>query len=114
MVCDTKWTFKGQTREQRKSQIKEAIAQLDAMLKKRRVVPVVGPNGAIAFRGWTDQERSQISDACAYRYLMATGSALARAEIARAEQLSGRSVNRQALAAGVHSHDGGNTWHEGH
>lgn len=33
-----------------------------------------------------------------------------RAEIARAEQIAGRSVDRQVLAAGVHSHDGGKTW----
>jgi len=45
-----------------------------------------------------------------YRRLMATGSALAKAKIAAAEALAGRAVSRQALANGVHSHDGGRTW----
>jgi hypothetical protein len=43
---------------------------------------------------------------------MATGPALARAAIARAEQFSGRPIDRHALAAGHHSHDGGLTWHD--
>jgi hypothetical protein len=42
---------------------------------------------------------------------MATGSALAKAKIAAAEALSGRSVNREAVAHGHHSHDNGATWH---
>jgi hypothetical protein len=45
---------------------------------------------------------------------MATGSALAKQAIARAEQLAGRTVDRAALTAGHHSHDGGKTWHHGH
>jgi hypothetical protein len=36
---------------------------------------------------------------------------LAKAKIAQAEMLSGRSINKQAVGAGVHSHDGGATWH---
>jgi hypothetical protein len=52
-----------------------------------------------------------VTDACAYRRIMATNSALARAAIARAEQLSGRSVDKAAVAHGMHSHDGGVTWH---
>jgi hypothetical protein len=43
---------------------------------------------------------------------MATGSAMAKTAIARAEALAGRSVNRQAVAQGHHSHDGGATWHQ--
>jgi hypothetical protein len=39
---------------------------------------------------------------------------LAKMEIARAEQLAGRAVSAQAVAGGVHSHDGGHTWHHGH
>ena len=33
-----------------------------------------------------------------------------KAEIARAEALAGRTVDRKVVAAGVHSHDGGTTW----
>jgi hypothetical protein len=65
----------------------------------------------VAFIGLTDQERDGVTDACAYRRIMATGSALAKAKIASAEALSGRTVNRQAVAQGHHTHDGGQTWH---
>lgn len=109
MACDTRLAER-QTLAERKQEVKEALARLDAKLKKRIAKPVVGPQGSITFAGWDANERSGISDACAYRLLMITGSALAKAEIARAEQMAGRSINRQALAAGVHSHDGGRTW----
>jgi hypothetical protein len=45
---------------------------------------------------------------------MSTGSALAKAAIARAEQVAGRTVDRQAIAHGHYSHDGGRSWHHGH
>lgn len=51
------------------------------------------------------------------RRFLAFGSATAKAAIARAEALAGRTVNRQALAAGVHAHaghDGALHWHSGH
>lgn len=113
MPCDTR-LYKNQTLAERKVEVKKAITQLDKALAARKVKPVIGPQGAIAFQGWTEQERSRVTDACAYRMLMSTGSALAKAEIARAEQMSGRSVNKQALVQGHHSHDGGKTWHHGH
>jgi len=109
MPCDSKPFRIGQTLDQRKKQVRDSIAALDAKLKKRLVRPVVGANGAIAFAGW-NEERNGITDNCAYRRIMATGSALARAEIARAEMLAGRKVNPQTVALGVHSHDGGDTW----
>ena len=40
----------------------------------------------MAFVGLSDDERARVTDACAYRRIMSTGSALARAAIARAEQ----------------------------
>jgi hypothetical protein len=109
MPCDTR-TSSGQTLSERKSQVRTAIIQLDALLKKRLVKPVVGPQGAVAFLGWPDALRGAVSDACAFRIIMATGSAIARAEIARAEQMAGRTVDRKMLTSGVHSHDGGQSW----
>ena len=98
---------------QRKAEVGAAVSTLDALLKKRKVKPVIGPQGAITFvgEGW-DAVRSanRLTDACAYRRIMSTGSALAKAEIARAEALAGRSVDRKVIAAGVHSHDGGASW----
>jgi hypothetical protein len=42
---------------------------------------------------------------------MATGSALARAAIEKAEAMAGRGVDRKVIGQGVHSHDFGKTWH---
>jgi hypothetical protein len=110
MACDTK-PMKNQTLTERKTQVKEIIAFTDELIRKNKIKIVVDKRtGAIAFDGMTPQERGGVSDACTYRLIMATGSALAKQAIARAEQLAGRTVNRQALTAGVHSHDGGHSW----
>lgn len=114
MPCDTRPTKPRQTIQERVTEVRRAVAKLDELLRRRRVQVRVSPQGAVAFSGWTDQERDGITDACAYRRIMATGSALAKAEVARAEALAGRAVDRKVLAAGVHSHDGGKTWHRGH
>jgi hypothetical protein len=52
-----------------------------------------------------------VTDACAMRRIMASGSMAARMAIMKAEQKAGRTVDRKALAQGIHSHDGGRTWH---
>lgn len=110
MPCDTV-RKPNQTLSERKAEVLKAVERLDALLKKRQVKVRIGPQGAIAFDGF-DADRNGVTDACAYRRIMATGSTLAKMEIARAEQLAGRSVNRQAVAVGAHSHDGGHTWHD--
>lgn len=110
MACDTKLK-QGQTIQQRAEEVRRSVLGLEQALKMRMVKPIIGPQGAIAFQGW-DNGRDGVTDACAYRRIMATGSALAKAEIARAEQMSGRKVNMQAVGQGAHSHDGGQTWHD--
>jgi len=107
MPCE-RTTKQGQSLRDRKGEVLAAVAALERALLRRKVRAVVGPQGAIAFEGWT--ERNGVTDACAYRRIMSTGSAIARAEIARAEQMAGRTVDRKIIAAGVHSHDAGNTW----
>lgn len=106
MACEN-MTVPGQSLSDRVREVKEAVRSLDEALRQRRVTINIGPQGAIAFEGWTN--RARVTDGCAYRRLMATGTALARAEIAKAEQLSGRVVNSRA---GVHSHGG--IWHDDH
>lgn len=69
---------------------------------------VIGANGALAFRGWND--RAGLSDLCAYRKLAARNAPELRRAIARAEAVSGRKLDQRAVAAGMHSHDGGRTW----
>lgn len=74
------------------------------------VTVVIGAQGGIAFRGWKPEDRAGLTDLCAYRKLAAKNSSELRRAIARAEALYGRKLDPQALAAGVHSHDGGHSW----
>jgi hypothetical protein len=114
MPCDTR-RRRDQTLEQRKEEIKATVTLLDKAIAAGKVKPIIDKRtGAIAFQGWPETERNAITDACAFRRLMVQGGSLTKAAIARAEQLAGRQVDKQALAQGVHSHDGGNTWHHGH
>lgn len=114
MPCDTRLKAR-QTIQERASEVRRMVAALDKNLTTGRVRPVVDRStGAIAFQGLTEGDRDGVTDACAYRRIMATGSEQAKLAIARAEQLAGRTVNRQALAQGVHSHDGGHHWHHSH
>ena len=113
MPCDTR-RAPGQSLDQRKVEVREAISRLAAALVAGRARAVVGKSGGIAFVGIDDLITARVTDACAYRMVMATGSALAKMAIARAETLTGRTVDRHALAQGVHSHDHGHTWHHGH
>lgn len=113
MPCDTRLKPR-QTIQQRAEEVRKTVATIGAGLANGRIKARVGPQGGIAFVGVTDDERDGVTDACAYRRLMVSGSALAKAAIARAEQIAGRTVDRQALAHGVHSHDGGGHWHHGH
>ena len=120
MPCDTKLkqNYKGlgrrQTISERATEIRSAVDRLSQGLAAGRVKAVVGPQGGIAFQGWTDQERDDVTDACAYRRLMVSGSSFAKQAVEKAELLAGRKVDRQALAQGVHSHDAGKSWHRGH
>jgi hypothetical protein len=103
-----------QTIQQRADEVRRAIAKIAESLASGRVKAKVGPQGAVAFTGITAEERDGLTDVCIYRRIMVSGSALAKAQLARAEQMAGRSVNRSVLAHGTHSHDGGATWHGGH
>lgn len=113
MACDTT-PRKGQTLTQRKEEVREVLARVARGLVTGKITAKVGPQGAIAFAGLLENERAGVTDACVYRLLMVTGSAQAKLALMKAEQLAGRSVSRQALAHGHHSHDGGHTWHHGH
>ena len=110
MPCDSKLKTR-QTIQQRAEEIRRAVAGLSTAITSGRVRVIVGPQGAIAFEGWTEAERDGVTDACAYRKIMVAGSALVKAAIARAEQMAGRAVDRRVVAHGVHSHDGGASWH---
>jgi hypothetical protein len=110
MPCDRKLKA-GQSIKERAEEIRTVVERVVRKLAMGKVTAKVGPTGGIAFVGLDDSERDGVTDACMYRRVMATGSALAKAAIERAEALSGRAVDRHAVAHGHHSHDGGVTWH---
>ena len=98
--------------QQQRNAMQDAITRLERSLAAGMAQVVIGANGAIAFKGiW---RRDGVADVCAYRALQAANSAALRRAVARAEVVAGRQVNPQAVAAGVHSHDGGASWHAGH
>ena len=111
MPCDTRLKPR-QTIAQRKEEVRRAAEKFSQALAKGSAKVRVGPQGAVAFDGISEVDRDGLTDACAYRQLMVHGSALARAAIARAEQIAGRSVDKRVVAQGAHSHDGGATWHD--
>lgn len=75
-----------------KKRIKEVRERVErALLARAAKVKVSRITGKVSFEGIATGD-----DEAIYRAIMVSGSALARAEIAKAEQLAGRSVNVQA------------------
>ena len=110
MPCDTV-VKQGQTAAQRIAEVKENTKRIDKLLATKKIQVKVGPQGAVAFIGLSAAQRDGMTDACIFRMLTRTGSAQAKMAIMRAEQLAGRRIDPKTVAAGVHSHDGGSTWH---
>ena len=121
MPCDTrlknnyKNTQRRQTISERANEVRQIAIDVNSLIAAGKVKPVVDKRtGAVAFQGLDDTIRDGATDACIYRRIMVTGSSLTKAKLAQAEAVAGRPVNKQALAAHVHSHNGGETWHHGH
>ena len=110
MPCDT-FLKLNQTIAERKTEVRQAAERIEKLVIAKQVGVKVGPQGAIVFTGLSDDDRDGLTDACIYRRIMASGSAAAKMAIMRAEQAAGRAVDRRVVAQGVHSHDGGATWH---
>lgn len=111
MPCDTRLKPR-QTIQQRAAEVRRAQQKLEAALAAGRIKPLIDKaTGGIAFPGFAEADRDGVTDACIYRRVMSSGSTFAKLAIQRAEQLAGRTVNRQAVGQGLHSHDGGATWH---
>lgn len=104
MPCDTQANL---TPAKKAAQL-TAIQRLEAALAQNEAQLVIGPQGSISFRGWKDNQG--VADLCAYRRLASSNSAALRRAVARAEVTAGRQVDARAVAAGVHSHDGGASW----
>lgn len=110
MPCNTKLK-KGQTVAQRAAELRKRGEQVDKLLAGGRVGVKIGPQGAITFTGIPEEVRDGMTDACVYRAIMARGSHQAKLAIAKAERLAGRAVDKKVVASGLHSHDGGASWH---
>lgn len=110
MPCDTS-RKRGQTIQERAAEVRKIVDNLGRALASGTVTVKIGPQGAPVFIGLTPQERDDVTDVCAYRRLMISGSSAAKLAIARAEIMAGRKINPLAVAQGVHSHDGGASWH---
>lgn len=109
MPCDT-MRMPGQTLADRIIEVRKASAVIAALLAAGQISVKVGPQGAVTFTGINATDRARMTDACIYRMISRSGSAAVKMKLARAEQLAGRAVDRKQVAAGVHSHDGGQTW----
>jgi hypothetical protein len=106
MPCDRKLK-QGQTLAERAREVRKAGEAIDRLLAQGRVkVRIDRIKGGIMFEGIPDGVRDGLTDNCIYRRITTSGSAQARLALARAEQLAGRSVDRKAVAQGLHSHDG--------
>lgn len=110
MPCDTR-KLPNQTLAERKEEVRSAIQALARKLASGQAKVIVGPGGAVSFAGWEEGQRSRVTDSCAFRAILVSGSALAKMKIAQAQQLAGVAVNTHS---GIHSHDGGQTWHGSH
>jgi hypothetical protein len=114
MPCD-RVMRRGQTISDRAEEIRRVVKTVDSFLTSGRVQVKIGNNGAIAFVGIPDDERNDVTDNCIYRRLMISGTGLAKAKIAAAEAMAGRSVNKQIIGQGAHAHadaSGNLTWHD--
>lgn len=108
MACETR-RQEDQTIAARAAEVKAALERVKRHLAAGQVKIVIGPNGALALKGWKD--RSDLTDACTIRALTAQKSWELRKAIATAEAMSGTKANVQAtVSGGTHSHDGGRTW----
>ena len=110
MACDNRLKPQ-QTISERTAEVRSAVLKIAMGLATGKIRPVIGTEGAIAFVGVNERERDGVTDACAYRRVMSGQNAQAKLAIMRAEQLAGRTVDRQRVAQGQHSHDNGATWH---
>lgn len=113
MPCDTRLKPR-QTISERKAEVAAAAERTRRGILNGTIKPKVGKDGGIAFEGLTETDRDGVTDGCMYRRLLSSASSSVLEAFARAEALSGRKIDGQAIAHGLHSHDGGKTWHHGH
>ena len=111
MPCDTVRQQPKQTLAERKREVTKAQGTIERMISTGQVkVKVDKKTGGVVLIDVPANVRVGITAACIVRRIMTRGSISARQAIVKAERLAGRSVDKKAIAAGLHSHDGGATW----
>lgn len=112
MAC---WTIRvTESAEQREARLKkyqEDLTRLEVALLSGSVTVAIGDEGSIAFQGWEGSR--DLSDTCAFHHLEMRNSFALHQAIEMAESLSGKKISKEAIASGLHSHDGGKTWGRG-
>src|SRR5262249_44514776 len=84
MACDTRLKPR-QTIQDGATKVQRRIAGFATAIATGRVKVVIDKAaGAIAFTGWDGASRDGVTDGCAYRRIMATGSAMSKMLIAKA------------------------------
>lgn len=106
MACDTIWV--NEPIEVKTAKVEKILGTLERQIQQGIVQAVIGPTGAVTFKGW-NEGRDGMMDACALRRLLAKNSPTVKRAIAAAELRAGRKLDQRAIAAGWHSHDG-KTW----
>ncbi len=109
MPCDTRLR-KGQTISQRADEVRKAVERLNRGLTSGSVKALVSKQGGIQFDGFGNLERDGVTDSCLLRRILATGSSSAKLAIQKAEQRAGRTLDKTAIAQGLHTHGDG-VWH---
>jgi hypothetical protein len=109
MACETR-RRRGQSLSVRQKEVKDVISKIAGRILQEKTKIVIDKfTGAVAFTG-IDDIRDDVTDACVFRALMISGPMTVKLAIQKAEALAGRTVSKEALAQGVHSHDGGQSW----
>ena len=114
MACESYRISNEQTEAERREEIDAAIAALEADIAAGKVTVRVGEQGAVAFEGWAAGAEKHIADSCAALTLQYQGSWAYTQAVQAAAAACGTTYSPAAVAAGIHSHDGGATWSPGH
>lgn len=91
-----------------------ALKVLERKLAAKEVTLEVSRQGVLSFKNWNEVDRGGLADSCAYRALSQANSGEFRRALAAAEARAGVKLDRRFINAGIHSHDGGKTFHNGH
>lgn len=110
MPCNTKLKAK-QTVAQRAREVRKAGEAIDKLIAAGKAgIKVDRRTGGVTFTGIPEDVRDGMTDVCIIKKIWTSGSHQAKQALAKAERAAGRSVNKQAIEQGLHSHDGGKTW----